>query len=93
VEIPAVAFELRLAGASPVEGPVEFEIRLPDASPGRFEVFDVAGRRLSSRTVIAGGDGRVRVRLTSDEMKAPGLCFARVRHGVEERRVRFVRLQ
>jgi len=93
VEIPAPAFELRLAAASPVEGPVGFEIRLPDASPGRFEVFDVAGRRLAWRSLTAAGDGRVSVRLSSDEMKAPGLCFARVRHGAQERRVRFVRLR
>jgi hypothetical protein len=88
LRVPA-AFILSLEGArpNPAVGEVLLAFTLPDASPARLELYDLSGRRLSSRDVGHHGAGRHVVRAI-DGTLAPGLYWASLTHGGRTLRTR-----
>jgi hypothetical protein len=81
VEVP-VTPELALAFRSNPAGPdLGVTFTLPDATPARLEVFDVAGRRIAAREVGALGAGNHVVTLSEGHALAPGLYVARLSQG------------
>jgi hypothetical protein len=73
---------------NPARGAVAFDLTLPDDSPARLEVLDVAGRVVRSRIVQGAG---VRVVSFQDVGSLPpGLYLARVTARTDSRSVRFV---
>jgi len=55
--------------------------QLPDASPARIELYDVAGRRLVNRSFMPAGPGRNAVSLSEAGALRAGIYFVRVSQG------------
>ena len=70
------ALTLSTPRPNPARGSVAFDVTLPDDSPARVELIDVAGRVVRSQSVQGAGAHAVAL----DELGAlsPGLYFARV---------------
>jgi hypothetical protein len=82
------ALALSAPRPNPARGAVAFDLTLPDDSPARLEILDVAGRVVRSRIVQGAG-----VRVVSFQDVAslpPGLYLARVTARTDSRSVRFV---
>jgi hypothetical protein len=73
---------------NPAREAVAFELTLPDDSPARVELLDVAGR--VRRTQLVAGAGPHAVTFTDLGSLSPGLYFARVSGRAGERCVRVV---
>jgi hypothetical protein len=85
VEVPALP-TLRLAGAqpNPAHGALTISFSLPDGSPARLEVFDLAGRRVFASEVGGLGAGAHSLRIGEAGVLRPGLYLIRlVREGVQ----------
>ena len=81
VDVPLAA-DLALAlRSNPSPRELAVAINLPDASPARLELFDIAGRRLASREVGALGAGSHVVTLGDGRAFAPGTYIVRLSHG------------
>ncbi len=79
VEVPLAA-RLALAGLQPNPAGRDLAVAfsLPDASPARLEVFDLAGRRLLAREVGALGGGSHVLRLGEGRALASGVYVLRL---------------
>lgn len=82
---PSPRSVLALAGASPnpVLGDLTVAFTLPDASPARLELIDVAGRRVAVEEVGSLGAGSHRVRLGDAPRLGAGLYFVRLVSGTQ----------
>ena len=79
LDIPA--FVLSLTGAVPNPArsrPFLVRFMLPDGSPARLELLDVAGRRISSREVGRLGAGQHSLDLAERGRVPAGVCFIRL---------------
>lgn len=74
----ATAFALRGFVANPASAGTAVEFSLPDASPARLEVLDVAGRLVARRDAGAYGAGTHRLALDELRSQPPGLLFVRL---------------
>jgi hypothetical protein len=74
----ATALSLSAPRPNPTRGSVAFDVTLPDESPARVELLDVAGRVQRSQTVEGAGAHAVSFRDLGT--LAPGLYFARASH-------------
>jgi len=74
----ARALALSAPRPNPARGTVVLDVTLPNDSPARIELLDVAGRVMQARVVQGAGVRKV----TFAELGslAPGLYFARVSH-------------
>jgi hypothetical protein len=82
VEVPLTPqFALRGVYPNPAVGDVAVAFSLPDASPARLEVFDVAGRRVAARDVGSLGGGSHTVRLAANRALGPGVYLLRLTRG------------
>ena len=82
VDVPR-ALELALGGSSPnpaFEG-LTIAFSLPDASPARLELLDLAGRRMLSREVGGLGTGSHVINLAQNATLVPGLYLLRLSRG------------
>ena len=61
---------------------------LPTGEPATLELLDVAGRRVTERTVGTLGAGRHSVELGEGRRLQPGLYFVRLTQGANQRIVR-----
>jgi hypothetical protein len=88
VVVPA-SLTLALEGArpNPARGALMLAFALPNASPARLELYDLAGRQVVSREVGERGAGQHVVRL-DDGALAPGLYWASLTHGERTLRTR-----
>jgi hypothetical protein len=81
VDVPLAA-ELALAlRSNPSPRELTAAFTLPDASPARLELFDLAGRMLASREVGSLGAGHHVLSLGSGERLPPGTYTLRLSHG------------
>lgn len=64
------------------------ELTLPDASPARLDLVDVAGRAVVSREVGSLGPGRHAFDLSEGRALGPGIYFLRLMHAAGEVRTR-----
>jgi len=71
----ATAFSLSAPRPNPARGAVALDVTLPDDSPARVELLDVAGR--VTRTQLVQGAGMHAVSFADLATLAPGLYFAR----------------
>jgi hypothetical protein len=71
---------------NPARGMISFDVTLPDDSPARVELLDIAGR--VQRTQVVQGPGAHAVMFGDAGAFSPGLYFARVTHHAGERSVR-----
>jgi hypothetical protein len=86
VVVPAiVALSMRALPAAHVRGEASLEFTLPDASPARLELLDVAGRLVARREVGSLGVGVHQLSLGGAQPLPAGLFFARLSCG--ERRI------
>ena len=86
VDVPVrLTLELEGARPNPAVGALWLAFTLPDATPARLELFDLAGRRLVARQV--GSAGRHVVRM-DDGALAPGLYWAALTQGARTLRTR-----
>jgi hypothetical protein len=90
VGVPAMAHGSSLALSSPRPNPsrgaIAFDLMLPDDSPARIELLDIAGR--VQRTQLVQGPGAHAVTFGDAASLAPGLYFARLKTRAGERSVR-----
>ena len=75
---PKWALALRVPAATPVRGDLVVFVTLPDATPARLELFDVAGRCLQRREIGHEGQGEHQVRLAERGQLAPGVYWLRL---------------
>jgi hypothetical protein len=73
---------------NPSRGIIAFDVTLPDDSPARVELLDIAGR--VQRTQVVQGPGAHAVKFGAAGPLAPGLYFARVVHPTGASSVRVV---
>jgi hypothetical protein len=85
---PAQGLALSAPRPNPAQGAISFEVTLPDDSPARVELLDIAGR--IQRTQLVQGAGAHAVRFGNAGSLAPGLYFARVTHETGARSERVV---
>jgi hypothetical protein len=83
------ALALANQGGNPVRGAVVLTCTLPGEGPGRLELYDVSGRRLRS-VALDGPAGARRVILSGPRELPPGILFARLAQGRDERWLRVV---
>jgi hypothetical protein len=92
VGVPPVArggsFALSAPHPNPSRGVIAFDVTLPDDSPARVELLDVAGR--VQRTQVVQGPGNHSVTFDGAGSLAPGLYFARATSRTGTRNVRVV---
>lgn len=83
VEVPVAAnFALRGMTPNPSAGSAALvAFTLPDASPARLEVMDIAGRQVFAREVGSLGPGQHFVRVSDGESLAPGVYLVRLTRG------------
>lgn len=82
VDVPgALAFALAGPCPNPAHGDLRVAFSLPDASPARLELLDVAGRRIDSREVGTLGAGEHVARLVSNRGLSPGIYLVRLTRG------------
>ena len=74
----ATALSLSAPRPNPARGAVALDVTLPNDSPARVELLDVAGRVL--RTQLVHGTGPHAIAFADLATLAPGLYFARVTH-------------
>jgi hypothetical protein len=84
----STSFALLAPWPNPVRDALVAGFVLPDASPARLELMDVAGRRIESREVGALGVGRHTVTLATGSLR-PGIYLLRL---AGSRGVRFARV-
>src|SRR5262245_25223251 len=84
----AAALALSAPRPNPARGSVELDVTLPDDSPARVELLDVAGRVVRFQT--AQGAGAHAISFGDLETLSPGLYFARVSTRAGERSTRVV---
>lgn len=77
VVVPALALALEGFRPNPAAGSPVVAFTLPDASPARLELFDVAGRQVLAREVGSLAAGRQQVSL-ADAGISPGLYVIRL---------------
>lgn len=75
---------------NPVSQEIAVEFSLPDASPARLEVFDLAGRRVLAREVGALGGGSHVLRLEEGRSLASGVYQLRLSRGTRTVTIRAV---
>ena len=80
-QAPAVEFALFGLRPSPAVGPVRVSFALPDASPARLELLDIAGRRILHQEVGSLGPGRHIVELHARTELPAGIYLLRLTHG------------
>ena len=73
---PQATLALSAPRPNPARTTVSFDVALPDDSPARVELLDVAGR--VQRTQLVSGPGSHSVTFRDAGTLAPGLYFARV---------------
>lgn len=82
VDVPLAArFALRGVTPNPSAGDAVVAFSLAGSGPGVLEVYDVSGRRVSSRAVGALGSGPHEVRLTEGRRLAAGVYTVRLVQG------------
>jgi len=81
-----IALSLRIVGPHPARVP-RVSFTLPHAAPARFELFDIAGRRVWSREVAGSGHHELSV---GDGPLAAGVYQARLSHSGAQRTMRLV---
>jgi hypothetical protein len=84
------AFALYGAVPNPSRGDFGVSFRLPDASPARIDVFDIAGRRVRTAEVGAMGAGMHQLSLGAPGRLATGVYMVRLSRGGEHRVARAV---
>lgn len=77
----SAAFALRGFTGNPARSDTPVEFTLPDASPARLEVLDVAGRLLAMRDVGSLGAGVHRLDLSELRSQPAGIVFVRLTRG------------
>jgi hypothetical protein len=80
VNSPGTAFALESVRPNPLVDRFVVSFTLPDASPSRIEVLDVAGRMVVSREVGALGTGPHELDLGTARSFTPGMYFVRLSH-------------
>jgi hypothetical protein len=83
------ALALATEGGNPIRGAVVLTCTLPAEGRGCLELYDVSGRRLRSRMLDGPAGGR-RVVLAGAGELAPGVVFARLAQGRDQRWLRMV---
>ena len=87
--IPTVAFALEGTRPNPASGGrLMVHFALPTGEAATLELLDLAGRRVTERTVGTLGAGRHSVDLTEGRRLKPGLYFVRLTQGANQRIVR-----
>jgi hypothetical protein len=84
---PLATLALSAPRPNPSHGAITFDVTLPDDSPARVELLDIAGR--VQRSQLVSGPGSHNVTFGDAGSLAPGLYFARVtsRSGTRSMRV------
>lgn len=77
------------ASANPVRGPLRVTCSLPNAGRGRLEIFDASGRR-EADVAIDGPVSAQPIRIDEAGGWTPGVRFARLSQGHEQRWLKFV---
>ncbi len=91
VEVPRVPpFALQGARPNPARGSVAIAFSLPDASPVRLDVLDLAGRRILTREVGHLGAGCHVVDFGEHTQVRPGVYYARLMGGGRSAKARIV---
>jgi hypothetical protein len=81
VDIPvSLALALGRAWPNPTTDAVSVSLALPDRSPARLELVDIAGRRLASVDAGSLGPGEHRVRIDEVRNLPPGVYTVRLIH-------------
>jgi len=91
VDVPdPAAFDLAITGVrpNPTEQDLIVSFSLPDATPARFDVLDVAGRRILSRQVGEMGPGRHVLNLTTGRVLPSGTYMIRLSRAGQVRTTR-----
>ena len=87
--VQAVAFALDGTRPNPaIGGRLMVHFALPTGEAATLELLDVAGRRVTERTVGALGAGRHSIELAQGRRLEPGLYFVRLTQGANQRIVR-----
>jgi hypothetical protein len=82
VDVPAAStFSLEGFRPNPAAGAITVACALDSTAPGRLEVFDLSGRRVSSREVAGQSSGRHLVALGQERMLSPGIYVVRLSQG------------
>jgi len=90
---PGTPVELGVRRASPLsDSPILLAVSLPDASPARLRLFDVAGREVLDRSLGVIPAGRHTVSL-EDVRLAPGVYWLRIHQSRREAGLRLVVLR
>ncbi len=87
VVVPALTLALEGARPNPARGALWVAFTLPDASPARLELYDLAGRQIATHDVGSRRAGHHVMRL-ADGGLAPGLYWAVLTHGARTLRTR-----
>jgi hypothetical protein len=80
-ESPGVSLALRGVLPNPSASGLRVAITLPDASPARIDVMDLAGRRMLARDLSGLGPGRHEVRFPDARALAAGVYVVRLSQG------------
>jgi len=82
-------FALAPPSPNPARGPgLVVRFSLPASRPGRIELLDVSGRRITNRDVGGFGPGEHSIDLADGRMLPPGVYLVRLTCGAESRMVR-----
>ena len=76
-----VGFTLAGLHPNPARKDLTIAFSLPNASPARLEVLDIAGRRIVAREVGEVGPGNHVLNLADDRPLAPGVYLLRLTQG------------
>lgn len=83
VEVPlASVLGIRFPGGHPARPGAEVEMSLPGPERARFDLYDVAGRRVGSREIRPDGSRTIRLRLDAVAALRPGVYLVELRQGV-----------
>jgi hypothetical protein len=83
--VPAPGLAITGVRPNPTEQDLVVSFSLPDGAPARFEVMDVAGRRILSRHVNGMGPGSHVLNLTSGRVLPSGTYMIRLSHAGQTR--------
>ena len=86
--VPAAALALAFASGNPAHGRLRVSCVLPSAEPATLDVFDIAGRRVDSRSLTRLPIGTASTVLNGDLRFAAGLYWARLTQGSRSVRTR-----
>jgi len=90
--VPAAALAIALADGDPARGRLRVSCLLPNDVPASLDLFDIAGRRVESRTFTGLPNANVTIEFNVDSHFAAGVYWARLTQGSRSAGTRIVLL-